>query len=61
MKLNRDVLILTRDRAWFVIQRAIWPLIRDTTCAYCIFLRGALYGGGIVIILYLLWRMAYGP
>lgn len=29
---------------WYLVQLAIWPLIRDTTCVYCIFIRGALCG-----------------
>jgi len=48
-------------RLWYWTQLAIWPLIRDTTCYYCIFLRGMLAGalvgltfaGGVIWLLQL--------
>jgi len=32
------------DTLWYWVQLAIWPLIRDTDCMYCIFLRGVVAG-----------------
>jgi hypothetical protein len=32
------------NRLWYWTQLAIWPLIRDTDCMYCIFLRGLCLG-----------------
>jgi hypothetical protein len=39
---------------------AIWPLIRDTDCYYCVFLRGALFGGTVVAFIGTgLWAVLY--
>jgi len=33
-----------KANVWYWIQLMIWPLIRDTDCLYCIFIRGMLLG-----------------
>lgn len=33
------------------LQLAIWPLIRDTDCYYCIFIRGVLLGATTTAVL----------
>jgi hypothetical protein len=42
---------------WYWIQLAIWPLIRDTDCIYCIFIRGMLAGGVITVGGWVAWTM----
>lgn len=33
-----------KANVWYWVQLAIWPLIRNTDCLYCIFIRGMLLG-----------------
>lgn len=42
------------------MQVAIYPLIRDTTCYYCIFLRGCIAGGVVAAaVAALIWRFPW--
>jgi hypothetical protein len=46
-------------RVPYWLQMAIWPLIRDTDCYYCIFIRGALYGALLTCLMGALWAALY--
>lgn len=45
------------NRLWYWIQLVIWPLIRDTDCVYCIFLRGMLAGVVLTVGGWTIWLM----
>jgi hypothetical protein len=50
-----------KAHVWYWMQLAIWPMIRNTEgCVYCIFLRGAILGGFVALLLgggaWLIWK-----